>query len=159
MAMPAPLGPAIVEAIYKDPPAVKDALQVHAAQNGYSISIQSSSKRRVFYMCLKSGSYNSKGKDLAMHESKRRKNTSTMKTDCKHRYVAQKVDEDWKLEVLDNNHNYGLVAVLSALPQHRIAAMTAEERALLQDMSALNHSPTQILNAIRKKNPSSNLIP
>ena len=159
MATLAPLGPAIAEAIYKDPPTVKDALQAHAAQNGYSISVQSSSERRVFYMCSKSGSYDSKGKDLATHESKRRKNTSTMKTDCKHRYVAWKVDEGWKLEVLDNNHNHGAVAALSALPQHRVAAMTTEERALLRDMSALNHSPTQILDAIRKKNPSSNLIP
>jgi hypothetical protein len=158
MATLAPLGPAIAEAIYKDPPAVKDTLQAYAAQNRYSISVQSSSERRVFYMCSKSSSYDSKGKDLATHESKCRKNTSTIKTDCKHRYVAQKVDEGWKLEVLDNNYNHSAVVALSALLQHRIAAMTTEERALLRDISALNHSPTQILDAICKKNPSSNLI-
>ena len=28
-----------------------------------------------------------------------------------------------------------------------------------RDMSALGHSPTQILNAIRQSNPESNLIP
>lgn len=91
MATPAPLGPAIAEAIYKDPPAVKDALQAHAAQNGHSIFVQSSSERRVFYICSKGDSYDGKGKDLATHESKRRKNISTTKTDCKHRYVARKL--------------------------------------------------------------------
>jgi hypothetical protein len=110
-------------------------------------------------MCSKGGSYDGKGKDPATHESKRRKNTSTMKTDCKHRYVARKADDRWKLEVLKNNHNHGPAAALSALPQHRIAAMTPEEHALLRDMSALGHSPTQILDTIRKSNPESNLIP
>jgi hypothetical protein len=37
--------------------------------------------------------------------------------------------------------------------------MTPEEHAIFRDMSALGHSPTQILDAIRKSNPESNLIP
>jgi hypothetical protein len=79
-----PLGPAIVETVYDDPKAVKDALQAHAGQNEYSITISSSNERQVFYMCLKSGKYNAKGKVSTTHESKRRKNTSIMKTDCKY---------------------------------------------------------------------------
>jgi hypothetical protein len=110
-------------------------------------------------MCSKGGNYDAKGKDPATHASKQRKNTSTMKTDCKHQCVARKVDDGWKLEVLENNHNHGPAAALSALPQHRVAAMTPEERAVLRDMSALGHSPTQILDAIRKSNLESNLIP
>jgi hypothetical protein len=60
-----------------------------------------------------------------------------MKTHCKHRCVARKVDDGWKLEVLENNHNHRPTAGLSALPQHRIAAMALEERAILQSMSVL----------------------
>jgi hypothetical protein len=77
MATPAPLGPAIAEAIYTDPKAAKAALQAHAGGHGYSITVQSSSDRRVFYICSKSGTYDAKGKDPATHPSKQRKNTST----------------------------------------------------------------------------------
>jgi hypothetical protein len=38
----APLGPPPDEAIYKDPDAVKAALQAHARDNGYGISVTSS---------------------------------------------------------------------------------------------------------------------
>jgi hypothetical protein len=51
----------------------------------------------------------------------------------------------WKLEMVDNNHNHGPVAALSALPQHRIAAMTPQERTVVRDMHQLGHSPSQIL--------------
>jgi hypothetical protein len=110
-------------------------------------------------MCSKSGNYDAKGKDPATHESKRCKNTRTIKTNCKHRYVARKLDDKWKLEVLDKYHNHRLAAAPSAPPQHRVGAMALEERALLRDMAALGYSPTQILDALRKSNPSSNLIP
>jgi hypothetical protein len=161
MATPAPLGPAIAETVYDDPKAVKDALQAHAGQNGYSITISSSNERRVFYMCSKSGKYDAKGKVSTTHESKRRKNTSTMKTDCKYQCVAQKLDTDdgWKLEVLNNNHNHGLVSALSALPAHIIAAITPEERVMVCEMYVLSHSPIQILNKLRHDKPDCTLIP
>jgi hypothetical protein len=85
-----------------------------------------------------------------------------MKTDCRFSVVAKKCPDDepgWKVEVQNNDHNHGPMAAASALPQHRIAALKPEERTMVRDMSALGHSPTQILNAIRKDNPESNLIP
>jgi hypothetical protein len=42
MATPAPLGPPPDEAIYEDLQAVKAALQEHARQHGYSITVSSS---------------------------------------------------------------------------------------------------------------------
>jgi hypothetical protein len=50
------------------------------------------------------------------------------------------------------------MAAVSALPQHRVAAMKPEEHAMIRDMSALGHSSTQILSAIRKDNLKSSLI-
>lgn len=82
-------------------------------------------------MCLKGGNYDAKGKDPATHPSKQRKNTSIMKTDYKHRCVAWKVDDRWKLEVLEYNHNHGLAAAFSAPLQRRTFAMVLEERAIL----------------------------
>ena len=86
-----------------------------------------------------------------------------MKTDCRFSVVAKKYDslsqESYKVEVQNNNHNHGLVEALSALPQHRLAAIKTQEQAMVRDMSTLGHSPTQILDTIRKSNPESNLIP
>jgi hypothetical protein len=82
MATPAPLGPPPDEAIYEDIPAVKAALQKHAREHGYSISVGSSRDQRAYYSCSKGGKYQDKGKDPSVHESRQRKNTSTMKTMC-----------------------------------------------------------------------------
>ena len=160
MATPAPLGPPPEEAIYADAKAVQAALQSHARDNGYGISVTSSKKEKVYYGCAKGGKYRDT-KDSNTHESKCRKNTSTMKTDCCFSVVAKKCPNDepgWKVEVQNNDHNHGLMAAASALPQHRIAVLKPEERTMVRDMSALGHSPTQILNAIQKDNPKSNLI-
>jgi hypothetical protein len=45
-----------------------------------------------------------------------------------------------------------------SLPQHRVAAMTLEERAIVKDMSALGHNPRQILNKLQQANQDSQLI-
>jgi hypothetical protein len=82
-----------------------------------------------------------------------------MKTDCRFFVVAKKCPSGWKLDVQNNNHNHGPIAALSALPQHRIAALQSQERAAVRDMSALGHSHTQILDALRKGNLESNLMP
>jgi hypothetical protein len=51
------------------------------------------------------------------------------------------------------------MAAASAILQHQVAALKSKERAVIRDMLALRHGLTQILNAIRKDNPESNLIP
>jgi hypothetical protein len=162
MATPAPLGLPLEEAIYADAKAVQAALQGLARDNGYGIAVTSSKKDKVYYICAKGGKYRDR-KDHDTHESKHRKNTSTMKTSCPFSVVAKKcLDGDepgWKVEVQNNDYNHGPMAAASALPQHQVAALKPEERAVIRDMSALGHSPTQILNIIRKDNPESNLIP
>jgi hypothetical protein len=158
MATPAPLGLPPDEATYTTLEDVKAALQSHARDNGYGISVTSSRDQRIYYAYTKGGKYRDT-KSPETHESRRRKNTSTMKTDCRFSVVAKKCPEGWKVDVQNNNHNHGPIAALSALPQHRIAAMNSQERAILRDMNALGYSPTQILDAIRKSNPESNLIP
>jgi hypothetical protein len=162
MATPAPLGPPLEEAIYADTKAVQAALQSHARDNRYRIAVTSSKKDKVYYICTKGGKYRDR-KDYDTYESKRRKNTSTMKTDCPFSVVAKKCSDSnepgWKVEVQNNDHNHGPIAAASALPQHRVAAMKPEEHAIIRDILALRHSPTQILNTIRKDNPKSSLIP
>jgi hypothetical protein len=95
-----------------------------------------------------------------MHPSRQRKDTRTMKTDCKFKAVARHDPSvGWSLKVLDNNHNHGPVTALSALPQYRIAAMSDEEHAKVKQMNAENHTPKQILTLLQNANPELMLIP
>jgi hypothetical protein len=89
MATPAPLGLPLDEATYATPEAVKAALQSHAQDNGYGVSVSSSKDQRIYYACAKGGKYRDT-KNPETHKSKRRKNTSTMKTDCRFSVVAKK---------------------------------------------------------------------
>jgi hypothetical protein len=62
------------------------------------------------------------------------------------------------LEVLDNNYNYRLVSVLSALPVYRIAAITPEEQVIVHEISVLGYSSVQIHNKLRYNKPDCILI-
>jgi hypothetical protein len=57
------------------------------------------------FICSKGGKYDSKGKNPDIYEIKRRKNTSTVKTDCPYRAVARKdeVSGQFILNIIDNN--------------------------------------------------------
>jgi hypothetical protein len=156
----APLGPLLAEAIYPSSTAAKAALQEHARVNGYGIGIESSTQKRIFFRCAKGGKYDDRFKDPTVQISKQCKNTSTMKTDCKFKAVVrQQENGQWKLEVLDNNHNHGPLAALAALPQYRTALLTPEERLKVKQMNSENLSASQILTSLRNANPELNLIP
>jgi hypothetical protein len=96
-----------------------------------------------------------------MHESKRRKNTSTIKTKCPCRVIVTRetLHSSWTSRTVDEEHNHDAVTALSALPQHRLAALTEEERRQVADMNQLGHNPTAILAALRLANPDCLLVP
>ena len=61
--------------------------------------------------------------------------------------------------VVNPDHNHDAVVSISALPHHRLGAITDEERQKVANMSQLGHSPTAILSALRHANPASCLVP
>jgi hypothetical protein len=71
----APLSPLYVETTHPDTNTAKASLQEHAKASGFAISVDSSSARRMFYICSKGGKYSNQGKDPTVHESQQRKNT------------------------------------------------------------------------------------
>jgi hypothetical protein len=77
-----PLGPPPPEVTYTDISTLKAALTRHACENGFALTIETSSPTRLIYWCSKLGKYNSKGKDKDMDLLKRCCNTRTTKTDC-----------------------------------------------------------------------------
>ena len=125
---------------------------VDIREHRYSILVGSSRDQRAYYSCSKGGKYQDKSKDLSVHESRQRKNTNTMKNMRLWKAVAKKClnQAGFQLQIIDNTHNHGLVVSLSALPKHKIAAMTLEERAKIKEEHTLGYSPSQILRAIRR---------
>jgi hypothetical protein len=65
----------------------------------------------------------------------------------------------WTTNITSSDHNHDAVVALSALPHHRLAAITPEERLNVSNMVQLGHSPSAILNALRQANPDSCLVP
>jgi hypothetical protein len=53
------LGPAFKEATYTSLASIKAALQAHAKENGYVISVNSTTPKQAIYVCSKSGKYDS----------------------------------------------------------------------------------------------------
>jgi hypothetical protein len=72
------------KAIYKDFATIKAALQEHAWINGFAISIHSFKEQRAIFKCTKGGKYDDCSKDPTVYTSKQRRNTSTIKTNCKY---------------------------------------------------------------------------
>jgi hypothetical protein len=116
--------------------------------------------KRIVYICSKGNKYDSRGKSDSMHESKRRKNTSTMKCNCPYRVIATRETSDspWSSRTVHEEHNHDAVTALSALPQHRLGAITVEDRRKVAEMNQLGHSPTAILAALRLANPETLLV-
>jgi hypothetical protein len=125
IARPGPLGPLPPAAVtYTDLPTLKTAYAGHARENGYALTIQTSSPTRLIYRCSKSGKYNTKGKDKDMGPLKRRRNTGTIKTDCPFTLsCALTLTYGWKVNVSNSNHNYKAVTSLTALLQYRSQAL------------------------------------
>jgi hypothetical protein len=157
---PSPLGPPPPSGQYDDLLQIKLFLQDHARQNGYAIIVQKSTPKEGAWICSKGGKYDDKGKSSAVHESKRRKNTATTKTECPFRVRASR-DANGKFTTVAINasHNHDAVVALSALPHHQLGAITAEECQKVANMNQVGHSPTAILTALRHENPASCLVP
>ena len=98
MATPTPLSLLPNEVIYDTLEAAKAALQSHAQDNEYGISVISSRDSRTTYSCAKGGKYRDT-KNLETHKSKHQKNTSIMKTDCRWSVHAKKYPNGWRIDV------------------------------------------------------------
>ena len=121
---------------------IKAALQNHALINGYAINVNCSTLLKAAWVCSKSGRYDNccKNKD-SVPKKKRQKNTGTMKTGCKFRVSAiRQGSMPWTVKVFNNDHNHEAIEAPSALPQHRITAMSEEERSLVGSMHQNGHS-------------------
>jgi hypothetical protein len=156
-----PLGPAPPVGQYASTDDIKGALQAHARDNGYAISVDSKTPERAGWICSKGGKYNDKNKSHDVHPTKRRRNTGTTKTGCPFRVRAtyNKIDAIWTSVIVNPDHNHDAAVSISALLHHRLGAITDAERENVAKMSQLGHSPTAILTALRHANPNLCLVP
>jgi hypothetical protein len=147
------------EAIYPDPNAALAAVQLHAKQHGYALNKRSSKATRVIFACDRGGQYDSKGKDLRMHDSKRRQSGSK-KCGClmKVELRLDSMSSQWMLRVLEGAHNHGPSTAAIAHPVHRSTALTPDIRAQISGFVRSGQSISQILTNLRTSNPRIPLI-
>jgi hypothetical protein len=134
------------EAIYLDPNTALTAVQLYAKQHGYALKTRDSKASRVIFACDRAGKYNSKGKDLRMHDSKRRQSGSK-KCGClmKVKLRLDSMSSQWILRVLEGAHNHGPSAAAIAHPAHRSTALTPDIRAQIAGFVRSGQSISQIL--------------
>jgi hypothetical protein len=138
------------EAIYPDPNTAFTAIQLHAKQHGYAFFRFSSKPSRIVFACDRAGKYDSRGKDPHTDESKQRKKTGSKKCGCLMK-VAIRLDymsSQWMLQVLEDTHNHGPSAAITAHPAHRITALTPDTRTEITRLSRAGLSPGQILTLV-----------
>ena len=114
------------EAIYTIKDALFAAIQAHGRENRYAIKIRSTQKNRILYDCDRAGTYDSKGKNSAIHSSRQHNNTASKKCGCKIRVAGVYEAGSWALKIIEDTHNHGLSVAPIAHPTHRIAALPLE---------------------------------
>ena len=160
VAQPGPLGPPPPEVTYANRPTLKAALTGHACENGFALTIKTSSPTRLIYQCSKSGKYNPKGKDKDIDPSKRRRNTGTTKTDCPFRVACYPTElGGWKVQISDCNHNHAGALSISALLQYRIKALSREQIVEIKGINKQGIPARTILSCLKQKDPDLVLIP
>jgi hypothetical protein len=156
---PGPLGELPTEATYTDLPTLKAALQNYAQVNGFAISVATSRPNRTIYKCSKTGNYDSRNKHTAanMDQSKLRKHTGSIKTNCPFRVTGKLDSGGWNLCITNGNHNHDAVTHLSALLQFRTGQLSKEQMDRIIELSRAGCLASSILVPLEKDNP--NLVP
>ena len=116
-----------LEAVYPIKDALFSAIQAHRRDNGYTVRVRSGKPHRVLYDCDRSGTYDSKGKNLAIYSSRQHNNTGSKKCGYKIR-VAGICQEDraWALKIIKDTYNHRPSVALVAHLAYRIAALPLE---------------------------------
>jgi hypothetical protein len=150
-----------LEAIYPDPATAFTAIQEHARAHGYAFYRRDKKPSRVLYTCDRARKYDPKGKDTATHQSKQRAGTGSKKCNCPMRVELRldSISGNWILKVLEKGHNHTPSSALTAHPAHRIAAISSDTRASINNMSQSGLLPAQILSVLRNSDPELPLIP
>ena len=147
------------EAIYADPNTALTAVQLHAKQQGYAFKIHDKKASRVVFTCDRGGQYDSKGKNLKMHDSRRRQ-TGSKKCGClmKVELRLESMSSMWILRVLEGAHNHGPSTAAAAHPVHPSTALTLDTRAKISNLSRDGQSISQILTTLRRSDPETPFI-
>ena len=148
------------EAIYPNPEAAFTTIQEHAKHHRYAFKKESKKPSRRLFTCDRTGKYDPKGKDLAVHKSKQRKATGSKIYRCL-MSVELRLDHlsgNWMLQVLEGAHNHIASTHITAHPVHRNNALTPEIRTQIGILAQSGLNPSQILTILRTATPEIPLV-
>ena len=156
MDSPTTCGPPPLAAVYTDLPTAVTAIQDHAKANGYALFIRNSKPKRVIYACDRYGKPQSKPKNPAIHDSKRREGSRSKKCDCQMKLAIERDETTgkWEVVILEGIHNHEPSAAPAAHPAHRIAALGPDTHAQVERLALAGLNNAQILAVVRQESPS-----
>ncbi|RFU28614.1 hypothetical protein B7463_g7740, partial [Scytalidium lignicola] len=143
--------PAPPESLYPDLKALEASIQAWGRANSYAFAKRDSNNHRVVFTCARFGSYQSKGKRSEVHASRQRKGSSK-KCNCKMKMVATVEDSNWRLKVLEPTHNHPANPAI-AHPQHRVGALSAEQKAQIVANVRVGMTNNRIIDSIALQQP------
>jgi hypothetical protein len=121
------------------------ALKEHGIRYGYGFRINtsrptgSSIKTRIYFCCDKDRQYNSQA---------RVRNTGSRTSGCPFKLVIYQKDNQWLLQVTNDQHNHG--PSLNPSAHHVYRRRTSTQKEMINTLSKAGVAPKQILTAIRQ---------
>jgi hypothetical protein len=103
---------------YPDQKALVDALQAHAATNGYAITIQRSNAKdgAIYFRCNRGGKYRAR---YGINDTNRLRDTGTRLIDCPFSIRANLKDDIWSVKVRNPDHNHEATTTAVSHPMQR----------------------------------------
>jgi hypothetical protein len=132
---------------YSDRKALVDALQAHAATNGYAITIQRSNAKDgvIYFRCDRGGQYRAR---YSINDTNRLRNTGTRLVDCPFSIRANLKDGIWSMKVRNPDHNHEATTTAVSHPiQHRLTSAIKQQ---IRELSTSGIASQGIISTIRQ---------
>src|ERR1043166_1730803 len=142
------------DAAYNSRDEAYDALKEHGIRFGYGFRIAGSRpygaavKNRIYYCCDKYRQYNSQA---------RVRSTASRASGCPFRVAIYQKDNQWMLQVKNDQHNHG--PSLDPSAHHVYRRRTPAQKETIKSLSQAGIAPKQIMTTIRHSDPDTFISP
>jgi malonate-semialdehyde dehydrogenase (acetylating) / methylmalonate-semialdehyde dehydrogenase len=122
-----------------------EAVQAHAAAEGYTITIRHSNNatKTTYLGCDRGGVYRNRNN---LHNGNRQRDTASRLVGCPFSIRALEQDNVWTLKVRNADHNHPATDVTAAHPVQR--RLPSDVKKQIKDLSASGVAPSQIISTI-----------
>jgi hypothetical protein len=126
--------------------ALEEALQSHAKENGYAITVQRSNIKdgAIYYRYDREGKYKP---DRSLYEFNRRRDTGSRRIDCPFSIRANVKDKTWTIKIRNADHNHDATSAIAHPIQHCPPLEIANQ---IETLTTTGSALKEIVAAIRQ---------